>query len=1484
MIKLYVKILIWALLISFHAVVAQTFQCNNVMSGENFVVDRIDPDLIGLLNNGTTFEHVVDQDLTNFVEVNTLVAALGTSLISVKRIEGYYSSNTKVGYVIHVPGTLLTLDLLSGLSLRTYLNDTLQESAEIIGVTGGLLSLSILSTGDSDQRRLEFASTLPFDEVELVYSGAASAITNFRIYYAYTSDATCHNDCITPSAPANFPSVTASTNAIGGFTNAGNVVNSDLNDFASRTFLLLGSAYVDVNFGQNISGGSDVGFVVEQLGLLDLLSLEVLGNITLSTYDSSGGLVESVNGAALTDVGLLANGLSSLGFKTNQTFRRVRIDFSIPVSLLGTYRVYYAFVRYDSDNDGVPDCLDNCSGGNDLMLNAMAQPLDCFPECNLFAGADISECPSNSDGAVQLSAAPSGANWSAAPGNPSGAIIHNSGLVEGMDQEGVYAFILSNLVCSDTIRVNYKTAAVSASCNRALVQPNAIIDDTDPFGGICMLCEGADAANVVSGDLNSYAEYSQLLSLISPITLIAVRDTNTVHQGGMRAGFVVSFPDGLLSAQALNAFQIRTYLNGLPADSATTSNTLLGAEALGAQGHKVRISFEATLPFDKLELISDNVLGLLTSIRIHYAFVEPLSCFSELDPITQPETACFEMLGSSVNNRSQINYDRTGFTGVACVTCQIENLSNVLSSDPTDYTTMQLGVGLLVNGSISIRSKKVFPAGYEAGYAFAADASLLDLGVLNGVTIITYLNNIQQESVNGSSGLLDLSLLPDSSGIGFLGFRANQPFDEVRILVQAPMSANPLNDLNIYYAYARLDTDGDGVPDCLEKCCEGDDNLDSDGDGTPDACDTNPSANDDVVKGIENQFLVIDALANDDFGTNEPGTFQITTAPSNGTAVIHDNDTPDDSSDDFIVYTPDSSFVGLDTLAYQICDNFGACSNAFIYIEILRAVRANDDTVRVPKNLPAVINVLENDIFGGNGPSEVPIQIVSVPTNGVAVVDNNGTPEDPTDDVILYTPDADFIGMDTFVYQICDTAGLCDTASVLIEVFEGIKAISDTVRVPDVGSAAIDVLANDIFGDNGPGEGAVMITSAPMNGSALVDNAGTPNDPTDDWVIYTPNSGFIGVDSFTYEICDAGGFCSWTTVYLEVYEIIKAINDTVYIIEGQSTDVEVLDNDTFGENGPGTEAVQIIHPPIHGSAIVNINDTPDDPTDDFVEYVPDDFFYGTDSFTYAICDAAGICDTGVVVIHIEAFNNPPVVQDDFANTFQNSSVEIEVLANDHDDVDAPQGGIDVASLSIVTEPARGFVVVDTLTGLITYMPEFNFIGTDTFSYQVCDLGFPLPAKCDTAIVIIDVQSPDGPDLVPNIIVIPSVIHDLSPLNVYLEITEVNNQPTNGTLITVIIPKSSRLNLEFDEDAEIIGLFTVDNSKWQFDNSNPFFWIFTTEEILTGFTTSVIGLSGSFNPMGTSGSLSITCTIIAGSGGEQNFTNNSDTETITFTGN
>ena len=93
---------------------------------------------------------------------------------------------------------------------------------------------------------------------------------------------------------------------------------------------------------------------------------------------------------------------------------------------------------------------------------------------------------------------------------------------------------------------------------------------------------------------------------------------------------------------------------------------------------------------------------------------------------------------------------------------------------------------------------------------------------------------------------------------------------------------------------------------------------------------------------------------------------------------------------------------------------------------------AEDDTVDTEANISIDINILDNDdeyelwLYAGGILDENSVSIVEGPSNGTVVVNSDGT--------VTYTPALDFIGEDSFVYEVCDNHGLCDTATVTINV------------------------------------------------------------------------------------------------------------------------------------------------------------------------------------------------------------------------------------------------------------------------------------------------------------------------------------------------------------------------------------------------------------------------------------------------------------------
>jgi hypothetical protein len=58
------------------------------------------------------------------------------------------------------------------------------------------------------------------------------------------------------------------------------------------------------------------------------------------------------------------------------------------------------------------------------------------------------------------------------------------------------------------------------------------------------------------------------------------------------------------------------------------------------------------------------------------------------------------------------------------------------------------------------------------------------------------------------------------------------------------------------------------------------------------------------------------------------------------------------------------------------------------------------------------------------------------------------------------------------------------------------------------------------------------------------------------------------------------------------------------------------------------------------------------------------------------------------------------------------------LINDSD----PNGKIVPSTLTIVTPPKHGSLIINGTTGTVIYLPEEDYLGEDSFVYSICDDG------------------------------------------------------------------------------------------------------------------------------------------------------------------
>ncbi|WP_445752749.1 collagen-binding domain-containing protein [Polaribacter sp.] len=379
------------------------------------------------------------------------------------------------------------------------------------------------------------------------------------------------------------------------------------------------------------------------------------------------------------------------------------------------------------------------------------------------------------------------------------------------------------------------------------------------------------------------------------------------------------------------------------------------------------------------------------------------------------------------------------------------------------------------------------------------------------------------------------------------------------------------------------DTDGDGIINRLDN--------DSDNDGCPDAIEgsanittSNLDANNRITGGVNANGIPTLAAVNATTGqaTNTSVTtaeqITISSPPANQTVNVGANSTfsvtaTSVKTTTFNSGTPNYNIppgiVSTNTLTYKWFKNsapnttistsnslnlnnvsvgnagdytvqiFGANNSCFeertFTLTVNDLPTAVNDTATVNEDSGAnTINVLTNDSFGGDGPNvgSIAVPSASSANGGTVSVNDNGTPNDPTDDTILYTPAANFNGTDTFDYTITDSNGDTSTATVTVTVNPTVDVVDDVASTNENTPVVINVIAND---NDVPSIGTIVINTPPSNGIVVItDPNNTPNNPNDDVVTYTPNPNYSGPDSFEYTVCDANNICDTAVVNITV--------------------------------------------------------------------------------------------------------------------------------------------------------------------------------------------------------------------------------------------------------------------------------------------------------------------------------------------------------------
>ncbi len=278
------------------------------------------------------------------------------------------------------------------------------------------------------------------------------------------------------------------------------------------------------------------------------------------------------------------------------------------------------------------------------------------------------------------------------------------------------------------------------------------------------------------------------------------------------------------------------------------------------------------------------------------------------------------------------------------------------------------------------------------------------------------------------------------------------------------------------------------------------------------------------------------------------------------------------------------------------------------------------------------------------------------------------------------------------------------------------EANPDSITTPESTPVTIDILANDTNTTNICVGSITLLPGSVNNATATIVPAGTDGSLVDK-VLFTPTVGYFGTVSFTYTACSTEigtNPSSPVSVVVNVTAVNPvALNDTATVNQNEFVTINIIANDT----DPSGQTLTICSP-LSTLSNGNIVKTIISGTEQLV-FTPNPTFSGSTSFTYTACDPAGN-PSNVATVNVTVNpNTAPVANPDTANTVSNSPIAINLPANDTD----TDGSLDLTSVTVVTTPTKGNVVINPVTGIGIYTAttaSFTTNQADTFSYTIKD--------------------------------------------------------------------------------------------------------------------------------------------------------------------
>ncbi|EJI6689980.1 tandem-95 repeat protein [Vibrio parahaemolyticus] len=450
----------------------------------------------------------------------------------------------------------------------------------------------------------------------------------------------------------------------------------------------------------------------------------------------------------------------------------------------------------------------------------------------------------------------------------------------------------------------------------------------------------------------------------------------------------------------------------------------------------------------------------------------------------------------------------------------------------------------------------------------------------------------------------------------------------------------------------------------------------------------------DKATVVEDTPTIIKVLGNDTFeGDGKVVSLDTNNGPANGTVSVN----PDGS----VTYTPNDNYYGADSFTYIVTSG-GVSESTTVNVDVTPendAPVAKDDTTITDEDTPVTIDVLPNDTDADG--DKLSIESASVPKEQGTVEVVNGK--------LVFTPAENFNGDSEITYTVTD-GQLTDEAKVTVTV----NPVNDapTIKVDAVESITEDAVSTD----------TVVAT-------LTVRDTDTPEDQLTVSLENNSNGYFVLVGN-EVKLTQAG---------------VDAVNNDELNLKDLTISASVSD----GVNPTASDSDSLIVNRVNDAPTVENAIADQELSEDFATYTIDlnDAFKDSDSaLNFSVSGNSNVLvsiENGIATITPTAdwngsetltftatdpsgesvsqtvnFTVAPVadIVADKATVVEDTPTIIKVLGND-----TFEGDDKVVSLDAENGPKNGTVIVNN-DGTVTYTPNDNYVGKDTFTYVVTSGG------------------------------------------------------------------------------------------------------------------------------------------------------------------